>query len=101
MTKRIMQEKIDQLELGMKGFEEDAQAIFEEAQLAAALIPGVEFEEVFEAAPDLAFHHKYVQSILTWVWYEVHENEVPLENLPLPLAVFFQAYEPYFATYWM
>jgi hypothetical protein len=101
MADQVVQQQVDDLELGMKGFEEDAQAVFVEAQLAAALIPGKEFEEVFDAAPDLAFHHKYVQSILTWVWYEVHENEVPLENLPLALASFFQAYEPHFATYWM
>jgi hypothetical protein len=96
-----LREQIDELELGMKGYEEDAQLIFDEAIQAATWIPAKEFEEVFEAAPELAFHHKYVQSILTWIWYEVHENEVPLENLPLALASFFQAYEPYFATYWM
>lgn len=100
MSKNVLHNEIDELELGMEGFEEDAQLIFDEAQRAAALIPGLEFEEVFDAAPDLAFHHKYVESILTWVWYEIHENEVPLENLPLKLATFFQAYEPHFATYW-
>ena len=95
-----MEEKVDALELGFKGYEEGAEAIFDEAQRAAALIPGEEFEEVFEAAPPLAFHHKYVQSLLTWIWYEVHENEVPLENLPLPLALFFQKYEGPFAAFW-
>ncbi len=101
MAEQIIQQQVDELELGMQGFEEDAIAIFDQAQRAAALIPGKEFEEVFEAAPELAFHHKYVQSVLTWVWYEVHEYEVPLENLPLVLASFFQAYEPHFAAYWM
>ncbi len=101
MTERIIQEKVDELELGMEGFEEDARAIFVEAQRAAALIPGKEFEEVFEAAPELSFHHRYIQSLLTWIWYEVHEYEVPLENLPLGLASFFQAYERHFAAYWV
>ena len=100
MSKQVLQEHIDELELGMKGYEEDAEAIFDQALRAAMLIPGMEFEEVFDAAPDLAFHHKYVESVITWVWYEVHENEVPIENLPLALASFYQAYEPYFATYW-
>jgi hypothetical protein len=95
-----MEDKVDALELGFAGYEEAAEAIFEEAQRAAALIPGQEFEEVFEAAPPLEFHHKYVQSLLTWIWYEVHENEVPLENLPLSLALFFETYEKLFATYW-
>lgn len=95
-----MGKRIDALNLGFQGYEEDAQLIFEEAQRAAALIPGSEFEEVFDAAPLLEFHHRYVQSLLTWIWYEVHENEVPLENLPLPLAVFFQKYEAPFATFW-
>ena len=101
MAKSFMERQIEELELGMQGYEEDARAIFVEAQRAAALIPGSEFEEVFEAAPDLAFHHKYVQSLLTWIWYEVHENEVPLECLPLGLASFFQVYEKHFAKYWM
>ena len=96
-----MEEKVDALELGFSEFEEAAHAIFDEAQRAAALIPGSEFEEVFETAPVMAFHHRYVQSILTWVWYELHENEVPLENLPLPLGAFFQKYERSFAAYWM
>ena len=100
MSKQVLQEEIDELNLGMKGYEEDAEAIFDQALRAAVLIPGTEFEEVFDAAPDLPFHHKYVESVITWVWYEVHENEVPLENLPLALATFYQAYEPYFATYW-
>ena len=95
-----MEEKIDALDLGFQGFEEGAQKIFDEAQRAAALIPGKEFEEVFEAAPPLSFHHRYVQSLLTWIWYEIHENEVPLENLPLPLAAFFQNYEAPFAQFW-
>ncbi len=95
-----MEDRVDALDLGLMGYEAQAEAIFEEAQLAAALIPGLEFEEVFEAAPVLEFHHRYVQSLLTWIWYEVHEYEVPLENLPLPLAVFFQKYEKPFATYW-
>jgi hypothetical protein len=95
-----MENKVDALDLGFRGYEEEAIFIFEEAQRAAALIPGDEFEEVFDAAPPLAFHHRYVQSLLTWIWYEVHEMEVPLENLPLPLAVFFQKYEAPFATFW-
>lgn len=100
MAESILQQQVDELELGMKGFEEDARAIFVEAQRAAALIPEKDFEEVFDAAPELSFHHRYVQSLITWIWYEIHENEVPLECLPLGLAAFFQAYEPYFATYW-
>ncbi len=99
-TEVRMAERVDALDLGLKGYEEESQAIFDQAQKAVALIPGQEFEEVFEAAPVMAFHHKYVQSLLTWIWYEVHENEVPLENLPLPLAAFFQKYEEPFATYW-
>jgi len=100
-TQVQMEEKVDALELGLRGYEEEAQSIFEEALKAAALIPVSEFEDVFEAAPVMEFHHRFVQSVLTWVWYEVHENEVPLENLPLPLGVFFQKYEGPFATYWM
>jgi len=96
-----MEEEVDALELGFRGFEEAAHAIFDEAQRAAALIPSREFEEVYETAPVMAFHHRFVQSILTWVWYEVHENEVPLENLPLALGAFFQKYERSFAAYWM
>ena len=95
-----MEDRVDALDLGFTGFEEAAQAIFDEAQIAAALIPDQEFREVFEAAPPMSFHHKYVQSLLTWIWYEVHEYEVPLENLPLPLAAFFQEYEKPFAVYW-
>ena len=95
-----IEERVDALDLGFMAFEEEAQAIFDVAQRAAALIPGQEFEEVFEAAPPMPFHHKYVQSLLTWIWYEVHEYEVPLENLPLPLAAFFQNYEKPFAAYW-
>jgi hypothetical protein len=100
-AKAQMEDKVDALELGLRGFEEVAQAIFDEAQRAAALIPSSEFEEVFDTAPVMAFHHRFVQSILTWIWYEVHENEVPLENLPLPLGTFFQKYERSFAEYWM
>ncbi len=100
-AKAQMEDKVDALELGLRGFEEVAQAIFDEAQRAAALIPSSEFEEVFDTAPVMAFHHRFVQSILTWIWYEVHENEVPLENLPLPLGTFFQKYERSFAAYWM
>jgi hypothetical protein len=96
-----IEEEVDALELGFRGFEEVAHSIFDEAQRAAALIPSSEFEEVFETAPVMSFHHRFVQSILTWVWYEVHENEVPLENLPLPLGTFFQKYERSFASYWM
>ena len=91
---------VDVLELGFQGFETEAKLVFEEAQRAAALIPGQEFEEVFDAAPPLSFHHRYVQSLLTWIWYEVHENKVPLDNLPLPLAAFFQKYEEPFAAFW-
>ncbi len=101
MTSEVrMEQKIDELDLGFHGYEEAAELIFAEAQRAAMLIPGQEFEEVFDAAPPLSFHHRYVQSLLTWIWYEVHENEVPLENLPLPLASFFQKYEPPFAKFW-
>ncbi len=96
-----MSQRVDALDLGLKGYEEESEAIFDEAQIAAALIPGQEIEEVFEAAPPLEFHHRYVQSLLTWIWYEIHENEVPLENLPLPLALFFQKYEKPFANYWL
>lgn len=101
MQKEVrMEEQVDALDLGFEEYEEKSQAIFDQAQKAVALIPGQEFEEVFEAAPVMPFHHKYVQSLLTWIWYEIHENEVPLENLPLPLATFFQKYEELFATYW-
>jgi hypothetical protein len=91
---------VDVLEIGFQGFETEAKLVFEEAQRAAALIPGQEFEEVFDAAPPLSFHHRYVQSLLTWIWYEVNENNVPLDNLPLPLSTFFQRYEEPFAAFW-
>lgn len=94
-------EQVDALTLDATSFELEAQAIFSEARRAATLIPPREFEDVYEAAPEMEFHHKYVQSVLTWIWYEVHEHHVPLDNLPDVLQCFYLAYEGPFAQYWM
>ena len=94
-------EQVDELKLGITSFELKAIKIYQEAQLAAAFIPAKEFEDVFKAAPELEYHHRYVQSLLTWVWYEVNENGVTLEHLPETLQGFYKRYEEPFAGYWM
>jgi hypothetical protein len=48
----------------------------------------------------MEFHHRYVQSLLTWIWYEINENEVALEYLPDPICDFYVKYEEAFASYW-
>lgn len=93
-------EKMDSLRIGVRSYEDAAEEIFEEARRAAIFIPRVEFLDIYESAPEMEYHHKFVQSLITWIWYEVHENEVPLENLPDPLAHFFMKYEKPFAAYW-
>lgn len=95
-----IREQIELLQLDLPGYEERAFAIFHEAQLAAAMIPSDEFLEVFEAAPDMSFHHRYVQSLLTWIWYEVNEKKVDLDQLPRQLASFYLRHERFFATFW-
>lgn len=100
-TRTKISEQVDELTLGVTSYEVQAKAIYGEAQRAAALIPMTEFEDVFKAAPEMEFHHRYVQSILTWVWYEVNENGVALNNLPDALQGFYQACEAPFARYWM
>jgi hypothetical protein len=94
-------EQVDALKFGVTSYEVQAKAVYDEAQRAAALIPMPEFEDVFKAAPEMEYHHRYVQSILTWVWYEVNENGVALEHLPDPLQGFYKAFEEPFARYWM
>ena len=101
VAQTLVREQVDGLEIGVWSFEDQAKAVFVEAQRAVALVPGGEFEEVFEAAPEMEFHHKYVQSLLTWVWYEVNENEVPLELLPDPLGEFYVKHAAAFAQYWL
>ena len=96
-----LSEQVDELQLGVTSFEVQAREIFREAQLAAALIPVREFEDVFKAAPEMEYHHRYVQSLLTWVWFEVNENGVTLEHLPEALQGFCKRYEEPFARYWM
>jgi hypothetical protein len=94
-------EQVEELSFGVTSYEVQAQAVFKEAQRAAALIPIAEFEDVLNAAPEMEYHHRYVQSILTWVWYEVNEHGVPLDNLPDILQGFYKAFEEPFAKYWM
>ena len=94
-------EQVDDLKLGITSYEVQAKEIFQEAQLAAALIPVREFEDVFKAAPEMEYHHRYVQSLLTWVWFEVNENGVTLDHLPESLQGFYRRYEESFASYWM
>jgi hypothetical protein len=102
MSTRIRsREQVNALDVGFISFEDRARAAYDEAQRAAALIPPKEFEEVFQAAPEMEFHHRYVQSILTWVWYEVNENHVRLEHLPYALQGFYKKYEEPFGAYWM
>jgi hypothetical protein len=96
-----MHEQVDGLKLGVTSFEVRAKKIYKEAQLVAALIPAREFEDVYKAAPEMEYHHRFIQSLLTWVWYEVNENGVPLENLPEALQEFYKRYEEPFASYWM
>ena len=95
-----VREQIESLQLAIPGYEERAVAVFGAAQLAAACIPHDEFLEVFNAAPEMSFHHQYVQSVLTWVWYEVHENKMEVRTLPRPLGEFFAQHERFFATFW-
>ena len=99
-TRTKMMEQVDALEMGVTSFEIQAKAIFGEAKRAASLIPPKEFEDVYRAAPDMEYHHKYVQSVLTWIWFEVHENQVSLDHLPDILRGFYQACEETFAKYW-
>jgi hypothetical protein len=94
-------ERVDALATGVSSYELQARAIYDEARRAAALIPPREFEDVFQAAPEMEYHHRFVQSVLTWIWYEVHENEVALENLPDVMQGFFLTFEGPFARYWM
>lgn len=101
VAQALVREQVDALEIGVWSFEAQARAVFDEARRATVLIPGTEFEEVFNAAPEMDFHHRYVQALLTWTWYEIHENEVGLENLPDPIADFYTKHEPAFARYWM
>ena len=99
-TRTRSREQVSALDFGYVSFEERAKAAYGEAQRAAALIPPREFQEVFQAAPEMEFHHRYVQSILTWVWYEVNENQVRLESLPYVLQGFYKKYEEPFGAYW-
>lgn len=94
-------EQVNALRFGVTSYEVQAQAVFEEAQRAAAMIPKQEFEDVFSAAPEMEYHHRFVQSILTWVWYEVNENGVALDHLPDALQGFYNACEEPFSRYWM
>jgi hypothetical protein len=100
-TRTKLSEQVDELRFGVNSFEVRAKKIFQEAQIAAAFIPRLEFEDVFKAAPDMEYHHRFIQSLLTWVWFEVNENGVGLENLPEALQRFFQEYEEPFSQYWM
>ncbi|MFN2137124.1 MAG: hypothetical protein ACK2UK_14290 [Candidatus Promineifilaceae bacterium] len=99
-TSTAMRERVGARTLGDAAFEFQACMIFTEAERAAALIPDREFEDIFQSAPDLEYHHRFVQSILTWIWYEVNENEVPLDCLPDILQGFYLACEETFAAYW-
>lgn len=101
VTRTRVSEQVDALQLGSTRYELQAKAVFDQAQRAAALIPIVEFQDVFTAAPEMEYHHRFVQSILTWVWYEVNENGVALEHLPNVLQGFYTAFEERFASYWM
>lgn len=94
-------EQVEELKLGVTRYEIWAKEIFLEAQLAASLIPITEFEDVFKAAPEMEYHHRYIQSLLTWIWYEINENGVNLEHLPDILQRFYKSYEEPFASYWM
>ncbi len=100
VAQAIVREQVDALDISVWSFEAQAQAAYPQAQRAVLLIPGSEFEEVFSAAPEMEFHHRYVQSLLTWIWFEVHENETPLEHLPDPIGDFYRMYEEPFARYW-
>jgi hypothetical protein len=100
-TQTKLSEQVDELRLSITSFEAQAKKIFKEAQRAAALIPRIEFEDVFNAAPDMEYHHRYIQSLLTWVWFEVNENGVELDNLPDALQGFYKRYEEPFSHYWM
>lgn len=100
-TQVLVREQVDALEIGVWSYEAQARAVYAEAQRAVRYIPGGEFDEVFAAAPEMEFHHRYVQALLTWIWYEIHENEVGLENLPDAITHFYTRYEETFAKYWM
>ncbi len=100
-VRTLISEQVDALSLGVTSYEVQARAVYDEAQRAAALIPTREFEDVFTTAPEMEYHHRYVQSILTWVWYEVNENGVSLDHLPDVLQRFYTACEEPFARYWM
>ena len=100
-TRTKLNEEVDELKLGITSFEAQAKKIFQEAQVAAALIPSIEFEDVFSAAPEMEYHHRFIQSLLTWIWFEVNENGVELESLPDPLLGFYIRYEEPFSRYWM
>ena len=100
-TRTQLSEQVDELRLGITSFEAQAKNIFQEAQMAASLIPSIEFEDVFKAAPEMEYHHRFVQSLLTWIWFEVNENDVDLENLPDILQGFYKRYEEPFSRYWM
>ncbi len=95
-----IREQFNELQFGVTSYEIKARAVFGEAQRAAALIPSTEFEDVLNAAPEMEYHHRYVQSILTWIWFEVNENGVALEHLPDILQGFYIAFEEPFAAYW-
>jgi hypothetical protein len=99
-TRTRINEQVDALQLDVTSYEVQAKVVYEEARRAAALIPPREFEDVFQAAPDMEFHHRYVQSVLTWIWFEVNENDVPLDYLPDILQGFYLACEGSFASYW-
>lgn len=101
VAQAMVREQVDALEIGVWSFEDQARAAYGEARRAVMLIPGGEFEDVLGAAPEMEFHHRYVQSLLTWIWYEINENEVPLENLPDPISAFYVKYEEVFARYWL
>lgn len=101
VAQAMVREQVDALEIGIWSFEDQARAAYGEARRAVALIPGGEFEEVLNAAPEMEFHHRYVQSLLTWVWYEINENEVALEYLPDLISDFYVKYEETFARYWL
>ena len=88
MVNVLSKEKFDVFQVGIRSYEVEAIVIYEDARRAVLFIPPAEFMDVYETAPEMEFHHKFVQSLLTWVWYEVHKNEVPLENLPEPLSAF-------------
>jgi hypothetical protein len=100
-TRIKLREQVEELNLSTTSFEIQAKKIFKEAQRAAALIPSLEFEDVFKAAPEMEYHHRYIQSLLTWVWFEINENQVALENLPDAIQGFYSRYEEPFSLYWL